>query len=315
MSSVVYPRDFFERRARLDPKLCFIISPFRAEYDGIRKVLDGIVGQCGFRAVHARDIQHSGVIHSDIWDHIQRAAVVIADVTEHNPNVFFELGVAATVKDKSRLIMIRRAAEADAFPFDISVFRCISYENTIESFGEMSEHVRAFLANVQAEDDFLRRILDRMKEWEGMDHEYELMLHVTELKTLRKRAAEETLPEAIAAYCFASSMYHKCDCRFWTDVNKDNIMLVDPMTSLICGRYHRPGYRAAYALQFISERVMKDCIDSFSARIRDKEFAARLGTAVVQLGVEGLVAQESGRHIPASETELLLADFRRWDLL
>jgi len=53
MSSVIYPRDFFERQVRMDPKLCFVLSPFKAKYEGIRKAVDAIVTQCGFKAVHA----------------------------------------------------------------------------------------------------------------------------------------------------------------------------------------------------------------------------------------------------------------------
>ena len=59
MSSNIYPRDFFERRVKIDPKLCFIISPFKEEYDFIRKAVESIVQQSGFTAVHAEDIQQA----------------------------------------------------------------------------------------------------------------------------------------------------------------------------------------------------------------------------------------------------------------
>ena len=315
MSSVIYPRDFFERQVRMDPKLCFVLSPFKAKYEGIRKAVDAIVTQCGFKAVHAKDIQQPGIIHADIWDHIQRAAVIIADVTEYNPNVFFELGVAAAVKDKSRLIMVRESTCDDTFPFDISVFRYISYENSIPDSLEFAENLKAFLSNIQAEDDFLQKIHARMHDWEKMEYEYDVLLRVTDLKLLKKRTGEEVPDGTICAYAFASSMYHKCDCKFWTDLNKDNALVIAPVIHLICGRYVRPSFRAAYALQFMAERIIKDCTDSISRKIADKEISSRLTNAIVQLEIPKFVREEAGKYVPMAESMMLLTDFTRWELL
>jgi hypothetical protein len=62
----------------------------------------------------------------DIWLAIQRADVIIADVTGRNPNVFYELGIAHTLGRRS-LILSQRSSD---IPFDISAMRHLTYEWT-----------------------------------------------------------------------------------------------------------------------------------------------------------------------------------------
>jgi len=314
MTSDIYPKDFFERRVKIDPKLCFIIMPFRDRYDGIKKAIDAILKQQGFEAVHAKDIQQAGVIHTDIWDHIQRAAVIIAEVSEYNPNVYFELGVAMTVKDKSRLIIIREASSKEQYPFDISIFRCLHYSiDTEKGFRELEMNLRNYLDKISSEDDFLKSAMDRMKEWENVEYEYDRLLQISDLKLLKRRLGEEDLDRRLCAYAFASAMYYGSDCKFWSDLNKDNEMVVQPAANLVCGRYIRPGYRALYALQFMSEGVIKETMDNVGLRMGDREFALRIADAVMQKEVAKLVENEAGRRIGHDEAQKLLIQFKRWD--
>ena len=43
----------------------------------------------------------SDIIHSTIVKAINNAEIIMADLTEHNPNVLFELGIAIALKSLS----------------------------------------------------------------------------------------------------------------------------------------------------------------------------------------------------------------------
>jgi nucleoside 2-deoxyribosyltransferase len=63
---------------------------------------------------------------SDVWDAINHAQVLIADCTDRNPNVFYELGVAHTLGKP----VIQIAQSKDDIPFDVRHMRTIIYDST-----------------------------------------------------------------------------------------------------------------------------------------------------------------------------------------
>lgn len=202
MDSQVYPKDCLKRQVWIDPNLCFILSPFKKEYTDIREAAE----RCGFQPVRADDILEPGIIHSDMWDRIQRAAVIIADVTEHNPNVFFELGVAAAVKDKSRVIIIRQPSVGDEYPFDIGPFRCIHYDDSVSGRRKLAEHLEAYLRTVRREDDDVWAIRDKMDKWRENEYEYEFLLKRLDLKHMKRSPWTHKLDMEISAYALASAL-------------------------------------------------------------------------------------------------------------
>ena len=82
-----------------------------------------------FDCFRADDAYGPSAIISDIIRHIFTADVIVADLTHSNPNVFYELGVAHAVGNKT--IMICDAAE-QKLPFDLSAYRVILYHKTID---------------------------------------------------------------------------------------------------------------------------------------------------------------------------------------
>jgi hypothetical protein len=74
----------------------------------------------------ADDFFTSQEIISEIWTALLRAAVVIADCTGRNPNVFYELGLAHAIGKPTILI----TQNNDDVPFDLRHRRFIRYELT-----------------------------------------------------------------------------------------------------------------------------------------------------------------------------------------
>ena len=78
-------------------------------------------------------------IIEDVWEYIQKANFLIADLTGRNPNVFYELGVAHALNKKVILI----TQKMDDLPFDLRQYRCIIYENSIGGAGKLEDGLKS----------------------------------------------------------------------------------------------------------------------------------------------------------------------------
>lgn len=78
----------------------------------------------------ADEIFSTKPVYDDIVREIQKADIIIVDITGNNPNVFYELGMAHTLKQEQTIILTND--EFDETPFDIAHFRIIQYKDTIE---------------------------------------------------------------------------------------------------------------------------------------------------------------------------------------
>ncbi len=91
----------------------------------------------------ADEIFNVSPIYEDIVKEIQDASIVIADTTSRNSNVFYELGIAHTLKQNRTIIITQD--EFNEMPFDIAHFRIIYYENSIEGKTKFEEALRKTL--------------------------------------------------------------------------------------------------------------------------------------------------------------------------
>ena len=111
----------------LDPQLCFVLMPFGEKLqplydDQIRPVIE----KAGLRCERADDIRGTTLITHDIWEYIHRARFLVAELTDRNANVFYELGLAhALSKD-----VILLTQSMDSVPFDLKALRCLCYDFT-----------------------------------------------------------------------------------------------------------------------------------------------------------------------------------------
>ena len=88
----------------------------------------------GSRPVRAdADIFGTGKIIDQIWRGINSAKVLVAELTQRNPNVFYELGLAHAL-DKPVVLIWSRSNEQDV-PFDLQHIRVIYYDVTDPFWG------------------------------------------------------------------------------------------------------------------------------------------------------------------------------------
>jgi len=104
---------------------CFVIMPFTPELEKIYKTIIKPTVEC-FEFVCRREDEFSalGPLTAGIVSHIANATFIIADITDRNPNVFYELGIAHTLE--KRVILL---SQQDP-PSDIQLWKFLKYRNT-----------------------------------------------------------------------------------------------------------------------------------------------------------------------------------------
>jgi hypothetical protein len=117
----------------MSDRTCFVISPIgepdtetRKRSDQVLKhVITPAVVALGYRPVRADQISEPGMITSQVIQHIVDDPLVVADLTERNPNVFYELAIRHAIR-KPLVQIIRKG---DAIPFDVAGTRTIHVDH------------------------------------------------------------------------------------------------------------------------------------------------------------------------------------------
>src|SRR5215208_1852566 len=90
------------------------------------------------------DIVESGNIRTDMFRLLLTADLVVADLSIHNANVFYELGVRHALRDRYTFLL---RSNADKFPFDLQTDRYFTYKKDApgESVEALYQALRATL--------------------------------------------------------------------------------------------------------------------------------------------------------------------------
>jgi hypothetical protein len=81
----------------------------------------------------ADDLFRPSTIVNDIWAYTKRAKVLLADLTNKNQNVFYELGLAHALAKPVILV----AESMEDIPFDLRALRIILYDKNSPSWGQI----------------------------------------------------------------------------------------------------------------------------------------------------------------------------------
>jgi hypothetical protein len=145
---------------------CFYISPIGEEGSEHRIHADLFLGSLvepaleGFnlKVVRADKIGKPGMITAQILEYILKSKLVIADLSFHNPNVFYELSLRHTC----RLPTVQIIRKIDKIPFDLDQFRTIQVDTTsiftmvpnLQTYkAEITTQVRAALKDPDSVDN------------------------------------------------------------------------------------------------------------------------------------------------------------------
>ena len=112
-----------------DKGTCFVIAPIGDEGSEIRRRSDQVLNHiltpaaadCGYKTVRADKISEPGLVTAQVIQHIVEDPMVIADLTDRNPNVFYELALRHAIKKP--VVQIIRSGES--IPFDVAASRTV----------------------------------------------------------------------------------------------------------------------------------------------------------------------------------------------
>jgi hypothetical protein len=112
-------------RPKVEATTCFVLMPFKEPHlEYFSGIIQPAARDAGLDAIKADDIYGTVPIIQDIWNQIWKARAVIADVTDRNPNVNYELGICHSLGVPTILI----TQKLDDVPFDYRHLRCIVYD-------------------------------------------------------------------------------------------------------------------------------------------------------------------------------------------
>jgi hypothetical protein len=121
----------------------FVAMPFAPEFEnvfdfGIRLPLEA----SGYAPIRTDKQPFTGSVVEEIQRGIRESSFIIADISNSNPNVLFELGYAIGC-DKRSVVICRRG---DALPFDVSGMSVIFYDPLV--IRELKSTVEELLNNL-----------------------------------------------------------------------------------------------------------------------------------------------------------------------
>lgn len=185
---------------------CFVVSPIGDEGSDIRKnadqlfkyIINPACETCEFKPIRIDLLNEAGSITQAIVDYLEDADLVIADISEHNPNVFFEIGYRT--RTKKPIIHLKRKDEI--LPFDINTIRTFDYDLTdLDSV----EAVKTRLTNTIK--SFSYSVQDELTDNDGSDASvtvpdvmpilYQILDGMTDLKNEIKNMNTETIGTVI----------------------------------------------------------------------------------------------------------------------
>lgn len=128
-------------------KTCFVVSPIGDEASETRNnadklfryIINPVCQSCGFDAVRVDQINDSDSITQTIIEKLLSAELVIADISGHNPNVFYEMGYRKCTNKP----IIHLKKKGESIPFDVNTVRTFEYDLTdLDSVEEVKNRLQ-----------------------------------------------------------------------------------------------------------------------------------------------------------------------------
>lgn len=138
---------------------CFIITPigdtsseiFRRAKGVIESVIKPLLKRHGYNDVKpSYEINQTGMISTQIINRILEDDLVIANLTENNPNVMYEL----CLRHVTAKPIIHICQNGTILPFDIKDNRTIFYKNDMLGVQELMNHMDMFLKEMDYSKEY-----------------------------------------------------------------------------------------------------------------------------------------------------------------
>jgi hypothetical protein len=145
----------------------FIVRPFGTkktiDFDRVeRELIEPALSQLAIAGRTTADSLRAGNIQTEMFYRLLTADLVIADISIHNANVFFELGVRHALREK-HTYMIRCASDdlpPDQVPFDIATNRYLAYDpaDPSKALATLVEGLRQTIRSADKDSPIFRQL-------------------------------------------------------------------------------------------------------------------------------------------------------------
>lgn len=131
-----------------DSNYVFVVMSFKEKYDDVYealKIAGKLVENRNLIIERVSEPLGDYIITERIEQSIKRAELIICDVSERSPNVYYELGYA---RAKNKTIILT-AQEGTELPFDVRQHRTNFYSNTVQLQKIVSEELKTYYQKSQ----------------------------------------------------------------------------------------------------------------------------------------------------------------------
>ena len=131
----------------MNEKICFIVTaigesgtPTRERADNVYKYLIApVCEELGYRPVRVDHVNAVDNINETVINYLKTAPMVIADMTEHNPNAFYELGF----RQARELPLVPIIKVGERLPFDVMTTRTVFYDTDVAKIEDSKENLKS----------------------------------------------------------------------------------------------------------------------------------------------------------------------------
>jgi len=126
--------------------------------------------RCGLTGGTTGQVVDAGNIRADMFALILEADIVVCDITVHNANVFYELGVRHALR-KKHTVLLKGDPSADTTPFDLSTDRYLKYPvaNPASALDALVETLQASMRSPRETDSPIFLMLPTLAEADPAD--------------------------------------------------------------------------------------------------------------------------------------------------
>lgn len=175
-----------------EKRICFIISPIGENESDIRKRSDKVlkhiitpsVEPFGYDVIRADKISEPGIITTQIIQYIVDSALVVADLTDRNPNVFYELALRHAIRKP----LVQLIKKGETIPFDVAATRIIHFDiqdldSVDQAKNEIANQIKAIESGKNEADNPISVSLDLKMLKESANPEQRSLADVVEALT------------------------------------------------------------------------------------------------------------------------------------
>jgi hypothetical protein len=136
--------------AMSDTRSCFVICPIgkagTPTRDRTETLIDFIVAPAleplGYgKPIRADELNEAGMITNQIVEHLANDDLVVADMTDFNANVFYELAARHVIEKP--IVSLILSDQIDRIPFDVNQVRAIPYDLDVKSAERAKKKIAA----------------------------------------------------------------------------------------------------------------------------------------------------------------------------